>query len=398
MNTDVRTAPKGALLGGILLVAGCCIGAGMLGLPTLSAMAGFEPSLWMFLLCWLYMVSTGFLLLEVNLWFGEEINIVSMAERTLGKAGKFVAWGVFLFLFYSLMVAYVAASGSLLVDFIQETTGVQWHTAFGSFLFTACFGLFLYFGTGAVDWFNRILMLGLIIAYVSLVIAGGSHVRMELLQHKDWSAATLVIPAVIVSFGFHNLIPSLTTYFRSDVKALKKTIVIGSAIPLVIYLIWEWLILGIVPFSDFKQVMDSGGIATEALNTVAGTSWILDAAEIFAFFAIITSFLSVSLSFVDFLSDGLKIKKTTLGRLLLIFLALTPPYLCALVYPDIFLSALNAAGGFGAVILFGILPALMVWRGRYIQHLGKKQLLPGGRIILTLLITFALAVMTLQLM
>ncbi len=39
---------KNNLLGGILLIAGCCIGAGMLGLPVLSALAGFTPSLFMF--------------------------------------------------------------------------------------------------------------------------------------------------------------------------------------------------------------------------------------------------------------------------------------------------------------------------------------------------------------
>ena len=49
MNDQTTTAHQGKLLGGILLVAGCCIGAGMLGLPVLSAQAGFKPSVVMFL-------------------------------------------------------------------------------------------------------------------------------------------------------------------------------------------------------------------------------------------------------------------------------------------------------------------------------------------------------------
>lgn len=389
---------KGSLLGGVLLVAGCCIGAGMLGLPVLSGQAGFIPSVAMFFLCWLFMVCTGLLLLEVNLWYGGGINIITMAARTLGRPGKIVSWLVFLFLFYSLMVAYVAASGSLITDFIGAATGYYLHSNLGGLLFCLLFGVLLYLGTGAVDWFNRVLMFGLIISYVSLVAVGASHVNPEYLAHHDWSAATLVIPAVIVSFGFHNLVPSLTTYFHGDVKSLKWTIILGSAIPLLIYLIWEWIILGIVPQEDFQIALDKGEIATEALKNAVGASWIVNVAQAFAFFAIVTSFLSVALSFLDFLADGLNIKKTAQGKVILSLLVLGPPFICAMLYPTIFLMALNTAGGFGAVILFGILPALMVWKGRYHQNLEKPQLVPGGKTLLILVITFAAWVIALQFM
>jgi tyrosine-specific transport protein len=387
---------KGSLLGGTLLVAGCCIGAGMLGLPVLSAQAGLQPSIIMFFLCWLFMVTTGLLLLEVNLWYGGNVSMITMTRRTLGQPGKVICWLMFLFLFYSLMVAYVAASGSLMIDFIVELTGRHWHQAFGGLLFCLLFGILLYLGTGAVDWFNRLLMLGLVVSYVSLVIAGASHVDSKLLKHHDWAAATMVIPAVIISFGFHNLVPSLTTYFHCQIKLLKWSIILGSAIPLIIYLIWEWIILGLVPLQNFKAALDQGEIATEALKNAVGASWVVDVAQAFAFFAIVTSFLSVALSFVDFLADGLNIKKTAQGKVILILLVLGPPFLCALLYPTIFLIALNTAGGFGAVILFGILPALMVWKGRYTQKLGYPELVPGGKPLLVLIIGFAAWVIALQ--
>lgn len=387
---------RGSVLGGTLLIAGCCIGAGMLGLPVLSAQAGFQPSIVMFLVCWLFMLCTGLLLLEVNLWCGGNISMITMAERTLGNWGKVVSWLAFLFLFYSLMVAYVAASGSLITDFIGDLTGHYWHHGVGGFLFCLLFGVLLYLGIGAVDWFNRLLMLGLIVTYVSLVVVGSSHVDPKLLQHRDWGAMTAVIPAVIISFGFHNLVPSLTTYFNGRAKPLIWTIVLGSAIPLVIYLIWEWIILGLVPLQDFKIALDQGEIATEALKNAVGASWVVDVAQGFAFFAIVTSFLSVALSFVDFLADGLKVKKTPRGKALLIFLVLIPPFICALLYPTIFLIALNSAGGYGAVILFGILPALMVWKRRYQVKSDSLQIVPGGKPLLLAVIAFSVWVILLQ--
>lgn len=399
METHSPLQKEGSIFGGILLVAGCCIGAGMLGLPVLSSLAGFAPSAVTFFVCWLFMVCTGLLLLEVNLWFGEDVSLITLAEKTLGKVGKWVSWGTYLFLFYSLMVAYVAASGSLVVDFIDQFTGYALSEWMGSLLFALLFGYLIYQGTQAVDHFNRFLMFGLIVTYIGLVILGGKHVQADRLYRQDWRAVSLVIPAAILSFGFHNLVPSLTTYFRSNLRSLKIVIVVGSAIPLLIYLIWEWLILGIVPLEGiggFKDALDHGEMATQALKAAVGYSWVLDLAQAFAFFAIITSFLSVALSFVDFLADGLGIQKTHEGRIFLIGCVLVPPFIFALLYPTIFLVALTYAGGFGAVTLFGILPALMVWRGRYIQKLGLFPMIPGGRLSLVLIMAFAIWVMALQ--
>ena len=175
-----------------------------------------------------------------------------------------------------------------------------------------------------------------------------------------------------------------------------KVIVIGSAIPLIIYLLWEWVILGLTPLSEFQEALDQGEIATQALKDAVGASWIGDVAQTFAFFAIVTSFLSVAISFVDFLADGLSIKKDFFGKIILALLVLGPPLLFALFYPSIFLVALNYAGGYGAVIIFGIIPALMVWEGRYQKKLGLPQIVPGGKPLLVAVMLFSAAVMLLQ--
>ena len=53
---QTQNTNSGSVAGGILLIAGCCIGAGMLGLPVLSAIAGFEPSVILFFISWIFMV------------------------------------------------------------------------------------------------------------------------------------------------------------------------------------------------------------------------------------------------------------------------------------------------------------------------------------------------------
>lgn len=391
MSTNIT---QGSLPGAILLIAGCCIGAGMLGTPVLTANAGFVPSLVLFGLSWLFMAVTGLLLLEVNLWFRDEVSLVSMANRTLGTVGKWVCWGTFLFLFYCVLVSYVTASGDLFADFAHTPSWI------GSLVFTLLFGVLIYTGTGAVDHLNRILMMGLIGAYLLLLVMGAPHVQSKYLEHTNWTAALFIVPPMIISFGYHNLIPSLTTYLGHGRRRLITSIVIGSLLPLIIYILWEWLILGIVPLKGvggFQQALDEGSMATHALHLAVGSSWVVTSAQFFAFFAIVTSFQGVALSFVDFLADGLGIEKSHSGKILLCTLTLGPPFGLALLYPKIFLVALNYASAFGAVILFGILPALMVWVGRYRQGRQEEAIVPGGRVVLLLVILFASAVTLLQL-
>lgn len=398
--TTTYSLKHGSVFGGILLIAGCCIGAGMLGLPVISAMAGFTPSVWMFLISWLFMSCTALLLLEVNLWFRKEVSLVTMAGMTLGTTGKVVAWSCFLFLFYALGVAYISGSGELISDFTMDLTGYKIPNWTGSLALCFLFGIFLYLGTRAVDLFNRILMAGLIVSYFLLVILGAPHVNTEYLKFTNWGAAPFILPVMMISFGFHNMIPSLTSYLDGDRRRLRRTVLLGSSLPLLIYIIWEWLILGLVPVEGeggFLQALEQGDMATHALRAITNNMWIVDLAQYFAFFAIVTSFLGNSLSFVDFLADGLKIKRTPKGKIFLCLLVIAPPFVFALIYPKVFLIALNYAGAFGAMTLFGILPAAMVWVGR--KQLGEnlQPLVPGGKGVLFLIIAAALAIMLLQL-
>ena len=169
---------EGSVLGGILLIAGSCIGAGMLALPVITGIGGFVPSVFMFVFAWIFMTSTGLLLLEANLALGHNLSLISIAERTLGKGGKILCWVLFIFLFYSLSIAYIAASGSILQSIIADLFVLEFPVWAGSFLFTGIFAVVLYVGTRPVDYVNRLLMFGLVATYFILVVLeiGRAHV------------------------------------------------------------------------------------------------------------------------------------------------------------------------------------------------------------------------------
>ncbi len=387
-----KSLVPGSLIGGMLLVSGSCIGAGMLALPILTGLAGFFPSLSMMLLAWAFMTFTGLLLVEATGWFLGQVNLLSMTQESLGRLGRSAAWLAYLFLFYSLLVAYIAASGTIFSAIIQSLFHLHLPGWAASLFFTFIFGWIIYLGTRPVDLLNRVFMAGLIIAYLGMIGLGVSRIHPDLLLH--WSPKNLLtsIPVLVISFGFQNLIPSLTAYMKGDLQRVRLTIIGGGLITLAVYLIWSLLVLGVVPSDTISESYQKGEEATIALRAALGSTSINSFAQGFAFFAIVTSFLAQGLTLTHFLSDGFKLSTTPRTTRWMILLALTPPLILALSYPQIFFKALNFAGGICAMVLFGILPTLMVWIGRYYKNLTSSYHVKGGKTALALAFSFSLFV------
>lgn len=381
---------KSNLFKGSLLVTGTTIGGGMLALPVMTSLGGFFPSLLIYFLCWLFMAATGLLFLEVCLWLKKDSNIVTMAEKTLGNSGKVFAWIVYLFLFYCLTLAYIVGCGNLLAELFQGYLP----EGLACLLFTALFAPLVYVGTTLVGRLNIVLMMGLTISYFAFVFLGYSHIKVDLLLESNWLLSIKALPVAFTAFAYQGMIPTLYNYMHHDARNTRKAILIGSFIPLIAYIIWAWLILGIVPINapgGLADALKAGETAVQPLKNFINNPSVYIVGRFFAFFALVTSFLGVTLGLLDFLADGLKIEKNPKGRILLCLAIFLPPLGIALSHPHLFLTALGYAGGIGCALLLGLLPIAMVWRGRYMHLYDRRhQQLPGGKVILLVMAAFVL--------
>jgi len=354
----------------------------MLGLPILTGLAGFFPTFIMFVIAWLFMTTTALLMIETLGWFDKPVNLISMVAHTLGPLGKLLCWFLYLFLFYALLVAYMSASGNHVASFSQHTLSLKFPDWGGTLFFVILFGWLVYLGTRPVDHLNRLLMVGKIGAYLLLIFLGIQYIAPRLLLYFEPKYALMSFPILIISFGFHNMIPSLFHYMGGDRKRVRQSIWYGSIFAFVIYLIWEILALGILPTSDIHASFRADIDGAQALRNYLGSSWIGYAAQVLAFFAILTSFLAQSLSLVHFLRDGFKMHKRKREHIGMCALALLPPLFFSVAFPKIFFQALNFAGGICAVVLFGIFPALMAWIGRYQKNHLLADRVKGGKPLL----------------
>ncbi len=389
------TQNKSSTFRGVLLVAGTSIGGGMLALPVLTSLGGFLPSLVVYFFCWLFMACTGLLFLEISLWMHKDANIVSMSERTLGAGGKAFAWVLYLFLFYSLSVAYIVGCGDLVLQLFNNQIP-EW---FASILFILCFAPLIFIGTRFVSKINVIFMFGLGISFFTFLILGAGYVKKELLFGHNWSKSLLALPIAFTSFAYQGIIPTLVSDMNYDVSRTRKAIVIGSFIPLITYIIWQWLIQGIVPTEGpggLAEALANGNNAVQPLKYFINSPLVYIVGQYFAFFALITSFFGVTLGLMDFLADGLNVKKTALGKFWLCLLIFIPPLLISYTYPHIFLTALDYAGGYGCALLLGLLPVLMVWSARYRLGMKSPYTFPGGKVALLFLGAFVIFELVLE--
>ncbi len=386
---------SGRVLGGALLVAGTMIGAGMLALPVITGLMGFWPTLILFLMYFCLMAYSAMLFLEVNLWHEDiHVNLMTMARTTLGKPGQVVAWFVYLFLLYALTTAYMAASGPLFKEQLQYWTGMQMPFWAGPIPLLLIFSFFVYEGARYVDLVNRLLMLGLVVSFFALNGMLIPHMELDHLVRSDWSYVPLSVAILATSFGYHIIIPTLNRYLNKDVKGLLTSIALGSFFALLLYIVWEIVVLSVLPMEGevgllegYKQGKDSVFLVSGLL----GNDWVSFVGRWFLFFAIVTSFLGVSLSLRDFLGDGLGISsETALGRWTLYFLTFVPPLFFSIASPRSFFLALDYAGAFGVITLLILLPAMMVYRGRYMLGFKSEHFKAwGGKGLLIFVMLFS---------
>jgi tyrosine-specific transport protein len=374
---------KKKLFGSIMLITGCCIGSGMIGLPILSKLTGFIPTTLAMILCYAFTTITGLLLLEATLWFDNKVNLPSIAEYALGKTGKLFTMLLFTFLFYCIFVAYLDAGGSLFAEMLSSILPFHVSHIAGTLFCMGFVFAITYAGTAIVDKFNSLLLIGLIASYFLLIALGIPKINKQNLLYENWSLMFNVIPLLLICFGFQNLVPSITYYLNKDAKSIRLAIIIGNFIPFIVYFFWNFVIIGLL--SNNSLTTDNHSmIVTELLQTEATSSaTIVYILKSFSICAILTSFLPSAISFVDFLKDGFSktikskaVIKSSKNQILTKFLTsdfciyllvFMPSTIFAIIYPRIFLSALGFAGGFIDVLLFGFLPAAIIIFGRKLR-------------------------------
>jgi amino acid permease len=293
--------------GAVSLIIGTAVGPGMLALPAATITSGPFPSTIVILLSWVYVMSSIILVAELSFAAMEEdgveeVSFTGLATKALGsRFGAFVAL-VYVSLSFSLLVACVSGTGSLVSRWFPWMNLVMAHA-----LFPLIVGaVVLFFPFKAIDAANRSLCLLMILSLTALVGVGLSVARANILSslaYASWGFSSIrpAIPVTVLTLGFHVITPFICKIAGNTVHDARKAILVGGTVPLLMVLSWNLIVLGLAGPNRAASLADPISLLL-TVNPSASS-----AIQGFAFSALATSLIGYAVSFPKQLLDTLQL-------------------------------------------------------------------------------------------
>ncbi|HCT5134180.1 TPA: transposase [Aeromonas hydrophila] len=356
---------KPSLVGGACIIAGVCVGAGMLGLPSAGAGAWTIWSVLAITLTMIVMTLSGWMLLESYQGYPLRVSFDTVTRELLGEKLNALNNLTVYFVGGILLYAYITSAGLI----IDGMTGIG--SQLGSILFTLGFSGLVWHSTRAVDRISVVLVIAMGLSFVFGISGLSLNIKPTLLfdtlsEHASYAPYALaMLPVALTSFGYHHSVSSMRAYYGEERRA-RYAILGGTAIALLFYLIWLVSVFGNLPRSEFGPVVAQGGnvdVLLKALASVIESEAVASALNLFSMAAILSSFIGVGLGVFDYLADLFKFDNGRGGRAKSWVATFLPPLLLSLLFPFGFLMAIGYAGAV-ATLWTCIIPALLAWKVR----------------------------------
>lgn len=330
----------------IAVLIGVVIGAGVLGIPYVVAKAGFLTGL-------LVIILLGSAVLLINLAVGEislrtngNHQLTGYAEKYLGRKGKFLMTLSMVIGIYGALLAYIIGVGGAL----SAIFGLN------SFIFSMIFFVFvsglIYLGIKSIAK-SELLLVSIVLLLVLLIsgvaIFSG---KLNFMNLTEFSLSKIFIPYGVILFAFvgASVIPEVREVLIRNRKDMKKAIIIGSLIPLILYILFSFAVVGVF-----------GGNVTEVATVGLGLEFgtiVVILANLFAVFAMTTSFLGLGLALKEMYNFDYKLNHNISWGLALII-----PLIGFLIGFKSFIQVIGWTGVFAGG-LEGILIVLMLWKAK----------------------------------
>lgn len=412
MSNTVAPQRAPSIVGGAMIIAGTAIGAGMLANPTAMSGVWFLGSIAILIYTWFCMYVSGLMLLEANLHYPVGASFHTIVKDLLGPAWNIITGLSVAFVLYILTYAYIFVGGGLTQESVNALLSVAGQPSlsvareWGSVLFLVVLATSVWLSTKVVDRFSTILLGGMLISFFWSTGSMLGSAKPEVLfdassiqSDNFWLYAWSALPVCLASFGYHGNVPSLVSYYKKDAKKVARSLLVGTFLALAMYLLWQVAVQGNLPRAAFAPVIAEGGDVTvllKALSRYIATEHISQVLNAFAYMAIASSFLGVTLGLFDYIRDLFKFSDDASGRLKAAAVTFLPPLLACLLFPTGFVKVIGYAG-LMAAIWAALVPALLVRASRKRFSEANYRVF-GGQWMIGFILLFAVLVFSAQIL
>ena len=382
-------AKKGSVLNASLFIAATCIGLAYFTVPILTGIAGFIPAVVMSLLVALFTLAIGLLYAEATLGQPDGANFPSISRALLGKFWMVILLAVFFLNILGYLTAYAFFTERFLSWFFNELFHLHLSPFLSGLLSTVAYFLIIFLGVRFSFTTNSILIIGLIVSFFLMIYYGSEFVLESRLLENHWIYIFFSVPSLFSAFSYLFVVPPVCSYLNRDAKKIRLSLLIATLISLVVYLIWQWFMIGSISSVTFWVDFEEGVSLDKIFAKVRQFPHISYALNFTLFFSMITSLIGNGLAFVEFMSDGVGLpleKRKGWRRLLICFcvFAVVLPFSLYGIKPVLYFLQ-KFTSPVGEVLINGIIPIWMVAQARYVLSIPAPAMLPGGKISLIIL-------------
>ena len=369
--TDLSLRKTPSIFGGVMIIGGTIIGAGMFSLPVVMSGAWFFWSMVALVFTWFCMLHSGLMILEANLNYRIGSSFDTVTKDLLGQGWNVINGLSIAFVLYILTYAYISASGSIIHHTLQQMN-IDLSARIGGLLFALFVAFIVWLSTRAVSRMTAIVLGAKIITF--FMTFGGLlwHIEPTTLLNSNAINPSylpyllMTLPFCLASFGYHGNVPSLMKYYGKNPRLISRCLLWGTLMALVLYSIWLLGSMGNIPRPEFISIAEQGGnidVLVQALSGVLNSRTLDLLLLIFSNFAVASSFLGVTLGLFDYLADLFGFDDSKMGRLKTAVVTFTPPVVGGFIWPNGFIYAIGYAG-LAATIWAAIVPALLARASR----------------------------------
>jgi len=277
----------------IATLIGTIVGAGILAIPYVVAQSGF-------LFGFIITVGLGLAFLVLNLMTGEIVLRTKKQYQLTGYAGKYLGpWGkrtmmfAMLFSIYGALTAYLIGEGETLKAIFHWGNPLWYSLIFFVVAFVVIFN-----GVKAAGNVELFLILMLLTIIIAIGIFSYQDINFSHLTTYNWLKFFAPYGVILFALGGTAAIPEMQEVLVSEKEKMKKAIVVGSVIPIILYILFAFVVVGIIGLDNFEMLQPNEKIATVALSIYS--SPILGVlANMIAILSMFTSFLSLSIALIE---------------------------------------------------------------------------------------------------